>query len=35
VSVTVGAARIEVSDVAQTDPHWLAALVVGLQGGRQ
>jgi hypothetical protein len=34
VSVTVGAARIDVSDVAQTDPRWLAALVVELQGGR-
>jgi transposase-like protein len=35
VSVTVGAARIDVSDVAQIDPRWLAALVVELQGGRQ
>ena len=34
LSVTVGAARIDVSDIAQTDPRWLAALVVELQGGR-
>jgi transposase-like protein len=34
VSVTVGAARIDVSDVGQTDPRWLAALVASLQGGR-
>lgn len=34
VSVTVGAARIEVSDVGQTDPRWLAALVAELQGGQ-
>lgn len=34
VSVTVGTARIDVSDVSQTDPRWLAALVAELQGGR-
>lgn len=34
VSVTVGSARIDVSDVRQTDPRWLAALVAELQGGR-
>jgi hypothetical protein len=33
VSVTVGSARIEVSDVRQADPRWLAALVAELQGG--
>ncbi len=34
VSVTVGSARIEVSDVRQTDPRWLAALVAELQRER-
>jgi transposase-like protein len=34
VSVTVGAARIDVSDIGQTDPRWLAALVAELQGGQ-
>jgi transposase-like protein len=34
VSVTVGSARIDVSDVRQTDPRWLAALVAELQGER-
>jgi transposase-like protein len=34
VSVTVGSARIDVSDVRQTDPRWLAALVAELQGDR-
>src|SRR5512139_1967784 len=34
VSVTVGAVRIDVSDVRQTDARWLAALVAELQGGQ-
>lgn len=34
VSVTVGSARIDVSDVRQTDPRWLAALVAELRGDR-
>lgn len=34
VSVTVGSARIDVSDVRHTDPRWLAALVAELQGDR-
>ena len=34
VSVTVGAARIDVSDVRQTDPRWLAALVAELHRGQ-
>jgi transposase-like protein len=34
VSVTVGAARIDVSDIRQADPRWLAALVAELQGER-
>jgi len=34
VSVTVGSTRIDVSDVRQTDPRWLAALVAELQGDR-
>lgn len=33
VSVMVGATRIEVSDPGQTDPRWLAALVLELRGG--
>ena len=32
VSVTVGAARIDVSDPLQTDPRWLAKLIAELQG---
>jgi transposase-like protein len=32
LSVTVGAVRIDVSDVRQTDPRWLATLVAELQG---
>ena len=32
VSVTVGVARIDVSDTLQTDPRWLAKLVAELQG---
>ena len=32
VTVTVGAARIDVSDTLQTDPRWLAKLIVELQG---
>ena len=32
VSVTVGAARIDVSDTRQTDPRWLAELISELQG---
>jgi transposase-like protein len=32
VSVTVGTARIDVSDPLQTDPRWLAKLIVELQG---
>ena len=32
VSVTVGAAHIDVSDTLQTDPRWLAKLIVELQG---
>ena len=32
VSVTVGAARIGVSDTLQTDPRWLAKLIAELQG---
>ena len=32
VSVTVGSARIDVSDVHRTDPRWLAALVAELRG---
>lgn len=31
VSVTVGSARVDVSDVRQTDRRWLAALVAELQ----
>lgn len=34
VSVTVGTARIDVSDTLQTDPRWLAKLIVELQGAR-
>lgn len=34
VSVTIGAARIEVNDPGQTDPRWLAALVSELRGGQ-
>jgi len=34
VSVTVGTARIEVSDIGQADPRWLAALVAELQRGQ-
>ena len=34
VSVTVGTARIDVSDVGQADPRWVAALVTELQRGR-
>lgn len=34
VTVTVGAARIEVSDTLQTDPRWLAKLIAELQGSR-
>ena len=34
VSVTVGAARIDVSDTLQTDPRWLAKLIAELQGTR-
>jgi transposase-like protein len=34
VTVTVGMARIDVSDTLQTDPRWLAKLVVELQGVR-
>jgi transposase-like protein len=34
VTVTVGAARIDVSDTQQTDARWIAALVAELQGGR-
>ena len=32
VSVTVGAARIDVSDTLQTDPRWPAKLIAELQG---
>jgi len=35
VSVTIGAARIEVNDPGQTDPRWLAALVSELRGGQR
>jgi transposase-like protein len=34
VTVTVGAARIDVRDTLQTDPRWLASLVAALQGGQ-
>jgi transposase-like protein len=34
VSVTVGAARIDVSDTHDTDPRWLAKLIVELQGAQ-
>ena len=34
VTVTVGAARIDVSDTLQTDPRWLAKLIAELQGSR-
>lgn len=34
VSVTVGAARIDVSDTLHTDPRWLAKLIAELQGTR-
>jgi transposase-like protein len=34
VSVTVGTARIDVSDTLQTDPRWLAKLIVELQGAQ-
>lgn len=33
VSVTVGAARVDINDPGQTDPRWLAALVSALRGG--
>ena len=34
VSVTVGSARVDVSDTHQTDPRWLAKLIVELQGAQ-
>jgi transposase-like protein len=34
VSVTVGEARIDVSDTLQTDPRWLARLIAELQEAR-
>lgn len=34
VSVTIGAARIDVSDTLQTDPRWLAKLIAELQEAR-
>jgi transposase-like protein len=33
VSVTIGAARLEINDPGRTDPRWLAALVSELRGG--
>jgi exopolyphosphatase/pppGpp-phosphohydrolase len=32
VSVTVGETRIDISDIRQADPQWLATLVMELRG---
>lgn len=34
IRVTVGAARIDISDVSQADPRWLAALIAELRGAQ-